>query len=286
MPRCLFATDLHGHLRRYTALLDIIKSELPDAVLLGGDLFPPFGAVSTEYADDGDFLLDHLAVWFRDLKRELKDRYPRVFCILGNDDPRLFEEEVRQLGNEGIWDYVQGRRVEFGRFQIYGYAEIPPSPFLNKDWERYDVSRHVDPGCVSPEDGFRTTPMLPEAIRYGTIAEDLKELAGKDDLTQAVMLFHAPPYKTKLDRAALDGKMIDHVPLDVHVGSIAIQRFIENRQPLVSLHGHIHESTRLTGAWRDTIGRTVMFNAAHDGPELSVIRFDLDDPSLAERLLI
>lgn len=286
MPRCLFATDLHGQLTRYEALLAVMKSETPDAVFLGGDLFPHFGVAAAGEIHDGDFLLDNFAVWLRDLKRELKDRYPHIFCILGNDDPRLFEEEFAQIGTEGLWEYVQGRKVTFGRFTIYGYAEIPPSPFLNKDWEKYDVSRHVDPGCVSPEDGFRTTPMLDETIRYGTIAEDLQQLVGEDDLTDAVMLFHAPPYQSKLDRAALDGKMIEHVPLDVHVGSIAIQRFITRKQPLLSLHGHIHESTRMTGDWRDTIGRTVMFNGAHDGPELSVIRFDLDDPAVAERILI
>ncbi len=46
-------------------------------------------------------------------------------------------------------------------------------------------------------------------------------------------------------------RMVDHVPLDVHVGSIAIRRFIEARQPLAALHGHVHESARLTGAWRE-----------------------------------
>jgi len=36
------------------------------------------------------------------------------------------------------------------------------------------------------------------------------------------------------------------------VGSIAVRRFIEERQPLLTLHGHIHESARLTGDWRES----------------------------------
>jgi Icc-related predicted phosphoesterase len=76
---------------------------------------------------------------------------------------------------------------------------------------------------------------------------------------------------------------VDHAPLDVHVGSIAIQRFIEDRQPLLTLHGHIHESPRLTGNWRQKIGRTHAFTAAHDGPELALVRFDLDDLDSATR---
>jgi Icc-related predicted phosphoesterase len=111
-------------------------------------------------------------------------------------------------------------------------------------------------------------------------------MAGEHQFENALFLFHTPPHETRLDRAALDGKMIDHVPFDLHVGSIAVRRFIEAKQPLVTLHGHIHESTRLTGVWHDRIGRTHSFNAAHEGPELCLIRFDARDPAGAERELL
>jgi Icc-related predicted phosphoesterase len=104
-------------------------------------------------------------------------------------------------------------------------------------------------------------------------------------MDHAVFVFHSPPHRTNLDRAPLDGKSVEHVPLDVHVGSIAIRRFIERTQPLVTLHGHVHESARLTGSWRDTIGRTHLFTAAHDGPELALVRFDLENPAAAVREL-
>jgi Icc-related predicted phosphoesterase len=80
--------------------------------------------------------------------------------------------------------------------------------------------------------------------------------------------------------------MVDHAPLDVHVGSIAVRRFIEERQPLLALHGHVHESSRLTGSWKDRIGRTVCLSAAHDGPELAVVRFDPTRPEAATRELV
>ena len=57
------------------------------------------------------------------------------------------------------------------------------------------------------------------------------------------------------------------------------------KQPLVTLHGHIHESTRLTGQWKQQTGKTVSFNAAHDGPELSIIKFDIENLQSAERTL-
>ncbi len=104
-------------------------------------------------------------------------------------------------------------------------------------------------------------------------------------MSSAIMLFHTPPYKTVLDRAALDGRMVDYAPLDVHVGSIAIGRFIERRQPRVTLHGHVHESARLTGEWRQQIGQTHAYSAAHDGPELALVRFDPERPAEATREL-
>ena len=115
---------------------------------------------------------------------------------------------------------------------------------------------------------------------------DLEILTENEDLSNAIFLFHSPPYKTNLDRAALDGVNVDHVPMDVHVGSIAIKRFIEDKQPYITLHGHIHESTRLTGLWKEQIGNTISFNAAHDGPKLSLIIFDLENVLEATRLLI
>ena len=66
----------------------------------------------------------------------------------------------------------------------------------------------------------------------------------------------------------------------------AIRRFIEERSPLVTLHGHVHESARLTGTWRCRIGRTHAFTAAHDGPELALIRFDPGDLEAATRELV
>ncbi len=272
-----FASDLHGHERRYEALFEAVAGERPEAVLLGGDLLP-FQA-QEEFVDD-------LAGRFGALRSTLGEGYPRVFLILGNDDPRALEPVFAGYESDGLWFLLHNRCIENGAHRLYGYSYIPPTPFMLKDWERYDVSHYVDPGCISPEEGFRSTDVEPNVIRYSTIESDLERLGGDDDLTGAVFLFHAPPYQTKLDRAALDGQSFDHAPLDVNVGSIAIKRFIEKRQPLVTLHGHVHESARLTSHWMDRIGRTILLGAAHDGPELALIRFDPEHAEQATRELL
>jgi Icc-related predicted phosphoesterase len=280
---CLFVTDLHGRVDRYEKLFDAIESESPRAVFIGGDLLP-------HYAWPGEapqeFLGEFVAVRLAEIRNRMKKRYPDLFVILGNDDERAEEHAVEEISARNLWNYAHGRRFDLGRWVVYGYSYVPPSPFLRKDWEKYDVSRYVPPGSVSPEEGRRSVPVDLREIRYATIEADLRDLAGDDDLGNAVFLFHTPPQDTKLDRAAMDGKMVDHVPLDLHVGSIAVRRFIEDRQPYLTLHGHIHESTRLTGSWRDRMGRTHMFSAAHDGPELALVRFDMVDPDGAERVLL
>ncbi len=282
MSDAFFVSDLHGRQERYQALLARVAEEGPSAVFLGGDLLPS-GLLGTET----DVFVDEvLAAGFRDLKRDLGSRYPRVFLILGNDDPRREEPAVEAAAREGVWEYVHGRQVAWERWRVFGYACIPPTPFALKDWERYDMGRHIDVGCLSPEEGSRTAAVRQSDVKWGTIREDLDRLAGPGSLADAIFLFHAPPYATRLDRAALDGRRVDHAPVDVHVGSIAIRRFIDSRRPRLTLHGHVHESARLTGSWRERIGRTWCFSAAYDGPELALVRFDLEDPAAATRELL
>lgn len=274
---CFFVSDLHGSTSRYEKLFSAIEGQGPSALFLGGDLFP--------LALEEDFLDSYLLQRVSKLKEVMGPSYPAVFLILGNDDPRCFEPRVQLAEERGLWNYIHGRKLCLHGTPVYGYACVPPTPFRLKDWERYDVSRYCDPGCVSPEEGVRTTPVVDSDVKWGTIKDDLSRLTGNEPLDDAVFLLHSPPYDTPLDRAALDGKRFEHVPLDVHVGSIAIRRFIEARQPLLTLHGHIHESPRLTGEWKTNIGRTVCVSAAHDGPELALVRFDLSAPAEAIREL-
>lgn len=254
-------------------------------VFLGGDLLPRASVRSREGRYD-DFIAEYLAPSFDRLRQELGSTYPAVFLIEGNDDPKVFEAEFLEAETNGLWCYLHQRKASFANFQLFGYAYVPPTPFSLKDWERYDVSRYVDPGCTSPEEGRRSEPVDPSEVKWGTIERDLEALVKDEALDSAIFLMHTPPYDTVLDRAALDGKQHEHVPLDLHIGSIAVRRFIENRQPLITLHGHVHESARLTGEWKTKIGRTICINGAHDGPELAVVRFNPECGQEASRELI
>jgi Icc-related predicted phosphoesterase len=287
MPLAFFASDLHGSAARYRTLWTRALQERPAAIFLGGDLLPPgylHGAQSDDH--EGDFLEDFLAEGFLGLRSALGDQAPRVLLVPGNDDPAAAMPAFERAAKRGAWEPIHLRKLELAGRPIYGYGCVPPTPFALKDCERYDVSRYVGPGAVSPEDGWRSVPMERHLVRFHTIHRDLDHLTGVDELAEAVMLFHTPPHDTDLDHAGLEGRTVSHVQLDSHVGSVAVRRLIERRQPWLTLHGHVHGSWRRTGAWKQRLGRTTMLSAAHDGPQLALVRLDLDRPWDAERELI
>ena len=284
---CFLVSDLHGSARRYRALWQAAATERPCAIFMAGDLLPgglAHGATGHEV--EGDFIEDFLADGFLTLRETLGDGAPRVLLVPGNDDPAGCLPAFARAEARGAWEQIHGRRTTLHGRPVFGYACVPPSPFLLKDWERYDVSRFVDPGAVSPEEGWRSQPMAAHELRWRTIARELDELIGDQGLGHALLLLHTPPYATDLDRADLAGRMIDYVPLDPHVGSIAVRRLIQSRQPWLTLHGHVHESSRLTGHWKAKLGGTVMLSGAHEDPALNLVRFDLDTPWDATRELL
>lgn len=281
MSRCFFVSDLHGRERRFALLFEKAGQERPGAIFLGGDLLP-----NTVAGADVEEHMDR--VLFTPLSRLHGASGPpsRVFAIMGNDDPRIFEPLLEGAEKRGLLEYIHGCAVPFGDLHVAGYSYVPPTPFLLKDWERYDISRYVDIGAVSPEEGHRTVPVDASAVRYSTIREDLEALGRLSPPSSTVYLFHAPPYQTSLDRLGGSPRVVDAVPADMHVGSIAIRRFIERERPPVTLHGHIHESASVTGSWSEPIGTTRCLSAAHGGPGLCLVRFDTDRPEDASREIL
>ena len=243
---------------------------------MGGDLLPHVHrAERVGQKEIPDFMNDYLIPGFKNLRRQMGCNYPEVFVIMGNDDHRIQENAFMEGEKSELWKYLNCSKFKFGPYTIYGYPFVTPTPFLLKDWEKYDISQTVRPGCIDPNEGFRTVEPNHDP-EHSTIQKDLEILSGQDDMTKAIFLIHSPPYQSQLDRMASD----------IHVGSIAIQRFISDKQPWISMHGHIHESTRLSGEWKQQTGRTFSFSAAHDGPELAIVKFQIDNPKDCERILL
>ncbi|MDD3050192.1 MAG: metallophosphoesterase [Candidatus Cloacimonetes bacterium] len=285
MNKCIFATDLHGKTERYDKLFKSITEIKPSIIFLGGDLTPHNYLCSGKNQNDS-FLENYLKEKLSQLKLSMNVNYPTIYTILGNDDLRIEEIKLVELEKAGLLKYVNERKCKYEEYSIFGLAYVPPTPFQLKDWERYDVSTYTDLGCISPDLGYRTVDISETEISYRTISRIINDLTGEDDLSKSVFLFHSPPYQTNLDRAALDGIKVDGVQLDLHVGSIAIKNFIEEKQPYLTLHGHIHESSSITGSWKQKIGNTLAINAAYEKEQLSIVVFTLENCSDAKRYLL
>jgi Icc-related predicted phosphoesterase len=262
---CFFVTDLHGKEDRYSRLFKAVSSERPDAVFLGGDLFP-------RHTDIAPFMEKELFRRIRDLKVDAE-----IFAIMGNDDRRSFEDLFINADDEGILHYVNSKKVHFGDFFVRGYSYVPPSPFRLKDWEKRDVPGKVPYLSIPPEEGITTIPRERPEMIGSSIQEDLRSIQGDPDLSRTLFLFHAPPYNTCLDKVGYEAPRFDP-----HVGSRSIREFIGTTQPMITMHGHIHESISLTGCFKERIGSTLVIGSAHEGVGLSLVRFDpldLDDAS-------
>lgn len=278
--KAICLSDVHGNDVKYRKLCTYIKQNLPVAVFIAGDILPNYYVT-----EPIEFIENTLQPLLSELKDEINEQYPDIFLITGNDDAAISCEHLRYLELKGLIRFPNKLVINQPGYSVLGYPFVPPTPFLLKDWEKYDVSRYLPRDTVSPEDGIRTVEIPANMKKYTTIKDDLDELS-KDvgDFSKSICLFHSPPVETNLDKIYGSGINGDKVILSV--GSYAIRKFIEKHQPLVTIHGHIHESTDITGNWQDRIGETFCFNAANSGSGLALIEFDTKFPENAVRVVI
>ena len=127
--------------------------------------------------------------------------------------------------------------------------------------------RNVDESVVELPGGFE---MLSLGYSNPTPWKSFRELSEEEiagrirtmadqvhNLDRAVFNIHCPPHGTHLDQAALLDlefrPLLQHGQVAIgHVGSTAVKDAIGDYQPMLALHGHIHESTGVQQL-RDTL---------------------------------
>jgi uncharacterized protein len=283
--RLFFATDLHGSEVCFRKFLAAAKVYEPDVLMLGGDfagkgLLPvlrrgeawsarlhgeelavplaDYGRLEADITRRGFYpvqvtadeldqlncdsdLVDKLfreqiqaqAKRWCDLVGERLD--PRIRCIItpGNDDP-VEADEV----------YAASQRVEFPSFRV---CDVGPFAMASL-------------GMV-PHTPWNTERECSEDELAKRIDEMLAPLSAD---TKCIFNFHSPPYSSTLDDAPeLDATLKPVIrggrPSIVPVGSHAVRAAIKKYQPVVALHGHIHESRGV-----QKIGRTLCINPGSD----------------------
>ena len=255
--KVLFTSDLHGETRLYHELLVLARRAFAEILILGGDLLPSF-APSKKYQDmipnQKTFIDRYLLPFLQTLIQETVVRL--MFLIPGNWDlgyPYLFRDPV-----EGMVDLSQKTYRLPNGYELTGYPFVPPTPFRPKTYEKMDDRESTWPPQRNPsyirsvEQDDQMTPIDPHIYlkQGGTIEEDLQCLGNPTDPKKAIYVMHSPPYGTRLDLIRGGHR----------VGSRAIKTFIERNQPLLTLHGHLHESPELSGSFLDKIGETFSVN--------------------------
>ena len=286
--RILFATDLHGSSKCFRKFINAAPIYRADVLVLGGDLAgkaiqtivreaggrwrcrfigvdyaledgPDLTALEQLIQDHGYYpyraepgelealeadgkveplferlMEERLTSWLALADDRLRPTGVPLFLMLGNDDP----QSLRPLLDAAPWGtHAEGRVVMIDdehEMISWGYSNITP-------WESHRE---------------QTEEQLAETLRrLGA------ELANPE---RAVVNVHVPPFGTQLDDApVLDADLrvvqalgqVKYAP----VGSTAVRDFLLEKQPLLGLHGHIHESAGIR-----RLGRTIAINPGSD----------------------
>ena len=202
----------------------------------------------------------------------------RIFAIPGNDDCQTILPALVQLEEKGLIENLHQRRATLGDYAFVGLAFVPPTPFAIKDFERRDFvgaaprSTRGGPCVLGTSEGFEILEDFPAFLdSQPTIEEELSRLPVGDP-RRTIAVIHCPPSRTRCD-VLYNGQ---------HIGSEALRRWIELVQPLLTLHGHIHESPHLSGAFCDRIGTTAVVNPGCDGHRPHLVFITLEDLSALE----
>jgi uncharacterized protein len=202
-------------------------------------------------------MIESLRSWIRLADERLAGSGVKCFISPGNDD--FFEiDEVLSSGKHVT--NPEGRVVE-----IDGQHEMITLGYTNRT--PWDTPREVD------ED---------------VLQEKIDAMAGKvREMKDAVFNLHVPPIGTPIDQAPKLDKNLKPVASGGDVvmasaGSTAVRASIEKYQPLVGLHGHIHESRGMV-----RIGRTMCFNPGSEYASgiLRGVLCELDGDSIRSYLL-
>jgi Icc-related predicted phosphoesterase len=280
MPKVFFATDLHGSETCWKKFLNAAKFYSADVLICGGDMTGK--AIVPVVSENGHFSValggerqtvpsEQVAEVEANIRR--KGYYPLRMSVERlqelDQDPAKRAECFQQVMLEGVerWMGMASEKLRGSGVRCF------VCPGNDDEMDVDDVVRRSDfvelgEGRMVDIDGFSMISTgWSNPTPWKTHREDSEEKLGEridamasqiPDPSRAIFNLHCPPYKSGLDEApAIDAdlKLLHGGRALRPVGSTAVREAIEKHQPLLSLHGHIHESK---GAIK--IGKTLAIN--------------------------
>jgi Icc-related predicted phosphoesterase len=278
-----FATDLHGSNVCFKKFVNAGKFYGASVLILGGDVTGKM-LVPIARQKDGSYLASSAGKELRlegdeaaALEQQVSDMgfYPKVmseeeFQEL-RDDPEgqeaLFHDLIRKRLEEWI-EYARPRLAEQG-VKCFAAPGNDDAFFIDELLADSDAIELLE-GRVVEVDGIEmlTTGWsneTPWKTERETSESELRAMIMKmiDRLERpenAIFNIHVPPHATALDQCPKLDENLRPVssggnPVMTSAGSTAVRELIEAHQPLLGLHGHIHEGRGIA-----RIDRTVCVN--------------------------
>ena len=237
-----YTAQFHGHEERLNdATVAEFEQRAANSGLYTERMEPDEYQHYAEHPDQVETLFDRVMRrtvqrWAEYAKTKLDGSPVIIYSVPGNDDPLAVDEVLLANGDERL-RCVEGEVVELApgmEMLSTGYTNITP-------WD------------------------TPREYSEDQIREHLAEMTSRLEHPEtAIFNIHVPPYNSRLDTAPLLGqdlkvKTAAGAQMTGPVGSVAVREAIEDVQPLLTLHGHIHESGGSV-----TIGRTTAINVGSE----------------------
>jgi len=314
ITRIFYTTDLHGSERVFIKFLNAAKMYQANVVIMGGDMTGKM-IVPIVKLDENTFSSKLLGaeVVARD-KSELEKlenniRYNGFYPYYTNRQEmqelnkdsakvdalfnQLMAETLKRwidIGEERLKDLKARVYMTPGNDDAFAIDEVLNSSdkIVNPEGKVVMIDDHhemISSGYsnVTPWESPREASEEELEARIESMASEVKEMRN------CVFNFHCPPYDSGLDvcpRLDKDLKPIVSAGTGVEmapVGSKSVRKMIEKYQPLMGLHGHIHEARG-----EAKIGRTVCYNPGSEYGEgiLRGVIVNLDEKGIKSRLFV
>jgi Icc-related predicted phosphoesterase len=283
--KIFFTSDVHGSEKTFLKFLNAGKFYKADVQILGGDITGKV-VIPIFLEDDGTFKAHFLGSDYvfkeekqvTDLEKKIRDngfysfreKPGEIMRINSSQQEKdsLFEKlMVERLRN---WLQIADQRLSGSKIACYMMPGNDDSFAVDPVFQESKTVVNPDGKVIEIGDGFEMissgysniTPWkCPRDVPEDQIAMNLETMASRvKDMSRCIFNLHCPPYGTTIDQAPkLDEKQQPKMgpsgTVMESVGSTAVAAAIKNHQPLVGMHGHIHESRGI-----HRIGRTLCVN--------------------------
>jgi len=176
-------------------------------------------------------IIDRLGGWMKLADEKLRASVAKVYIGVGNDDPFIIDSVLDR--SERMANLTE-RVVDIDGYEVVTTAFSNPTP-----WN------------------------TPRECSEDELRSKIDQLAGRvKRMETAIFNFHVPPYGSLLDVAPELKDMEPQAGSASNVGSTAVAESIKKYQPLLGLHGHIHESKAA-----QKLGRTLCVNPGSEYSE-------------------